>query len=294
MARSLRRRLGFIVKRWHSRLTTLISGRSAVAILTEGSNGRLLVAPDDSGVGYALRTKEEYGARELERICGLLSPDSHVLFIGAHVGALAIPVSRKCARVTAIEANPDTFALLEANARMNGCANVRLLNFAAGERRGKARFLKSRVNSGGSKREPLVFRKMYYYDDPKVVETPVRVLDEELEDAFSLVVMDIEGSEYFALSGMRRILERAEALITEFVPRHLRDVAGVGVEEFLEKVGPSFDRLTIPSLGISVGREGFAPTLGRMFEGGEEDEGVIFEKSRTAARGAARGGEAES
>ncbi len=294
MPRTLRRRVGFLVKRWHSRLTTFISGRSAAAILTEGRNGRLLVGIDDSGIGYALRRKGEYGAREMERIAAFLEPDSHVLFIGAHVGALAVPVSRKCARVTAIEANPDTFGLLEANARINGCDNMRLLNFAAGERRGEVRFVKSRVNSGGSKREPLVFRKMYYYDEPEVVEVPVRILDEELEDTFSLVFMDIEGSEYFALSGMRRILEKAETLITEFVPHHLSNVAGVGVEEFLEKVGPCFDRLTIPSLGVSVGKDEFAPTLKRMFENGEEDEGIIFEKSRTAARGAARGREADS
>ena len=114
MPRTPGRRVGFIVKRWHSRLTTFIGGRSAAAILTEGRNGRLLVGMDDSGIGYALRSKGEYGAREIERIAAFLEPVSHVLFIGAHVGALAVPVSGKCARGTAVEANPDTFGLLEA------------------------------------------------------------------------------------------------------------------------------------------------------------------------------------
>ena len=48
---------------------------------------------------------------------------------------------------------------------------------------------------------------MYTYDNPKVIDVDAYSLDEYLDhDEFDLVLIDIEGSEYFAMKGMSNIL----------------------------------------------------------------------------------------
>jgi tRNA G37 N-methylase Trm5 len=44
---------------------------------------------------------------------------SDVLIVGAHIGTLAIPISRLAKHVDAIEANPETFKFLSLNVAMN-------------------------------------------------------------------------------------------------------------------------------------------------------------------------------
>ncbi len=57
--------------------------------------------------------------------------------------------------------------------------------------------------------------------------------------------MDIEGSEYFALKGMQRILSNARAMIIEYLPHHLDNVAGVSDKEFLSVFSIFFDSVKI-------------------------------------------------
>ena len=70
--------------------------------------------------------------------------------VGAHIGTLVVPLARHAAHVMAIEANPDTFELLNLNLLLNGCANVEALQLAAGEREGEIEFVQNTSNSGGS------------------------------------------------------------------------------------------------------------------------------------------------
>ena len=99
-----------------------------------------------------------------------------------------------------------------------------------------------------------------------------------LDEEFDLVVMDLEGSEYFALRGMRRILAGAKHLIVEFLPHHLSSVAGVSVDDFVAEIEPFFDELFIPSLKIRVGKDAFLSELSKMFQVGAWDDGIVFSK----------------
>ena len=122
-------------------------------------------------------------------------------------------------------------------------------------------------------------RKPYYYTDrPAEIVVPAERLDELLGGStFDLIVMDIEGSEYFALKGMPQILSRSGALMIEFIPHHLRNVGAVSVEEFVSTIAERFDTLTIPSKNLVVGRQDFVATLQAMYSASEVDD-VIFEK----------------
>jgi hypothetical protein len=119
---------------------------------------------------------------------------------------------------------------------------------------------------------------MYNYDHPGEIVVPGIPLDELFDDrTFDLIIMDIEGSEYFALRGMAKILSKAACLVIEFLPHHLRNVSAVTVDEFLKTL-PAFRLLTIPSLKKTVGREAFSEILTYMYDNDIGDDGIIFSR----------------
>ena len=276
----------FIRTKLRLKLDTLLAktrkrllGKHGFAILCETSNGYFAVDPEDLGVGGALLKHGEYGGDEMAVIDGFITPASRVLIVGAHIGSLVIPVSKKVKEVVAIEANPKTFRLLQAAIALNHAANVTAVHIAASDKREEIPFLMSRANSGGSKRVPKTYMSWYYYDNPETVQVPAHPLDEYLPGSFDVIIMDIEGSEVFALRGMPRILSNASMLQVEFLPHHLKNVSGVSVKDFLAAIEPFFDRLWVPSRQIKVEKPDFLNVLQSMFDKDEGDNGIIFTKA---------------
>jgi FkbM family methyltransferase len=255
-------------------------GRHSYALLVEARHGLFAVDPEDGAVSRSLLDTGEYGEAELALASGLLTSDSRVLLVGAHIGAIAVPLSRCCAYMEAVEANPATQRLFEANLRLNGCDNVKLHKIAASDRREMIPFLCSRENSGGSKRRPINTERRYIYDDPEEVLVEAIPLDELCgERAFDLIFMDIEGSETFALRGMQKILSSSAALCVEFLPHHLRNVAGVGVDDFADQIEPHFDWLYVPARNRLFTSAAMGAELHAMYDRNEQSDGLYFLKS---------------
>lgn len=278
LLKDFKRRMLLGITRGRLFILRVLLGGYVDKVVVRSGNSQFVVSLADNGVGRTMMKLGAYSPEELEVLDKILSKTSKVLVVGAHVGGLAVPISDRCASVTCIEANPDTFELLELNKKINGADNITLYNFAAGEKKGELEFLLSTDNSGGSKRYPIDKQEMYFYDAPKVVSVPMRALDEELPDDFDVVVMDIEGSEYFALQGMQKIISRAQVLIIEFIPHHLKFVANIDVETFLEPISKHFERLEIPSQGRSVESGEFLDLLSEMYREGLYDNGIVFSK----------------
>ena len=253
-------------------------GSNIRSIITESENGIFAVDPEDLEVGEKLR-KGGFGLDEIERLSKYLTGESKVLIVGSHIGSLAIPLAEKCADLVAIEANPDTFELLKLNISLNNCNNISAHNIAASDKREQLKFLKSRVNSGGSKRTPMNHNFMYDFDKPEEIEVEAYSLDEHLGvESYDLVIMDIEGSEYFALKGMPQILVQSKVLVVEFLPHHLRDVAGITVDDFLSVIPEEFTKMTIPSQQKTIEKSSFEAELKGMFSAEKGDDGLIFER----------------
>ena len=275
--KSLYWRMVFFLKTRKSRKVRKSLGTNIRAIITQSSNGLFAVDPEDLEVGEKLR-KGGFGLDEIERIKSLISDDSRVLIVGSHIGSLVIPISRHCKEVVAIEANPKTYELLSLNLRMNNIENVVSHNIAASEKTEIITFFLNTVNSGGSKRAPKQSHFMYEYDSPERVEIQAHALDTHLSNhAFDLVLMDIEGSEFFALKGMPKILQECKSLIVEFLPHHLRNVAGVDAETFLKQIPERFTKVTIPSQNVTLSREEAQAFLLKMFRDQKGDDGLIFQ-----------------
>jgi FkbM family methyltransferase len=275
--KSLYWRMVFFLKTRKSRKMRKSLGTNIRAIITQSSNGLFAVDPEDLEVGEKLR-KGGFGLDEIERIKSLISDDSRVLIVGSHIGSLAIPISRHCKEVVAIEANPKTYELLTLNLRLNDIENVVSHNIAASEKTEIITFFLNTVNSGGSKRAPKQSHFMYEYDSPERVEIQAHALDTHLSNhAFDLVLMDIEGSEFFALKGMPKILQECKSLIVEFLPHHLRNVAGVDAQTFLKQIPERFTKVTIPSQNVTLSREEAQAFLLKMFRDEKGDDGLIFQ-----------------
>ena len=276
----MKQRLRILISYLTGLLTKKLNGQYIYALIVKTDNGLFAVDPEDSVVGRQLRINGSYGTGELDIFRKFCTPDSKVLIVGAHIGSLAIPISRLCKEVVAIEANPYTYSLLQKNISLNEVSNCQALNIAASNKNETIQFLLNRSNSGGSKRVPLNKEYMYYYDNPKEISVDAYNLDEYIKrDDFDMIIMDIEGSEYFALQGMQKILSNTELLMIEFLPHHLRNVSGVSVEQFLSLITPHFSSLTIPTKNITVDSQHFYSHLMDMYNNNQEDEGLIFRKA---------------
>jgi FkbM family methyltransferase len=249
--------------------------------VVETRQGVFCVDPEDRFISKSLIERGEYAPDEIMRVGNFLRPGSKVLLVGAHIGALLVPLSRRVDSLVGIEANPKTFKRLKLNLLLNQCRNVRVFNVAASEAPGSLEFVMNRENSGASKRMPLVKNRIYFYDNPEVGRVPAARLDDLLpEDTFDLVFMDIEGSELFAMRGMPRILASAQVVFCEFYPFMIREVAGADVEAFLAPLA-EYRTLAIPSLQKVVHDADIRPALQEMFENNKCDNGIIFTRRKT-------------
>ena len=262
----------------HRRMMMKSMGHNAVGILANTKHGPMVVDAEDGVVGYLLLNNGSYGEEEFERAKCFVNKDSNVLVVGANIGAHVVPLSRECKKLVAIEANPNTFKHLVSNIKLNSCFNVELHHVAASDKEERIKFLMNRENGGGSKRAPVNPKYDYLYDRPYEIEVEARALDEIVKDRnFDYILMDIEGSEYFALKGMQDILKTTKAIAVEFYPFHIKDIAGVTIAAFLSVVEPHFEWLFIPDDGL-YDKANIVGKLTAMFDAGEIHEGIIFLK----------------
>ena len=251
-------------------------GQDVKAIITKSENGLFAVDPEDLEVGQKLRSAG-YGIDELERLKTLINKNSKILIVGTHIGALAIPLSKHCKEITAIEANPNTFELLEINLHLNHANNITPHNIFANDTPGKVEFLLNTVNSGGSKRKPKKDNYLYDFDNPEIIELESHKLDDYLpKHDYDLILMDIEGSEYFAMKGMNDILSNCKTLVVEFLPHHLKNVADIDVETFLSVLPGHFTKFYLPNHQQEHNISEVKTVLQKMYDANIGEDGIIF------------------
>ena len=251
-------------------------GNNIRAIITNSQNGIFAVDPEDLEVGQKLRSGG-FGLEEIARLRKYIDNDSNVLIVGTHIGSLAIPLSKHCKAITAIEANPKTFELLEINLQLNNIENITPHNIFANDSSEKVEFLLNTVNSGGSKRKPKKSNFLYDYDNPEVIELESHKLDHYLsEHNFDLILLDIEGSEYFAMKGMKEILSNCKTLVVEFLPHHLKNVADIDVDTFISALPNHFTSFRLPDHNQEHNISEVKTVLQKMYDSNTGEDGIIF------------------
>ena len=242
--------------------------------------GSFFYDPRDNFVGRQLADTGAYNESELALYSQFLTPSSRVLWLGAHIGALLVPISKKVKEVIAYEANPETFKLLLKNLEVNNCHNVTAHNIAANDQFSELQFICNINNSGGSKRFPKKMEAFYWDNGSSIITIEAKPLDEHLNDYdFNFVFMDIEGSETFAMRGMPNIIAQCDVLVAEFIPHHLVSVGNVTLSDFLEPL-TDFKSMIVPSQKLVVHNDDIEAQLSNMMSRGASDAGLIFCKNR--------------
>ena len=276
MLRAIYWRLNLGLKKIKSKRIRKKLGHNIKAIITNSENGLFAVEPEDLEVGQKLLSGG-FGIEEVQRLKKFINNKSKVLIVGTHIGSLAIPLSKHCKEVTAIEANPNTFELLEINLQLNNAKNITPHNIFASDSQEKVEFLLNTVNSGGSKRKPKKSSFLYDFDNPEIIELESHRLDDYLpEHEYDLILLDIEGSEYFAMKGMKDILSNCKTLVVEFLPHHLKNVADIDVETFLSVLPGHFTKFKLPDNKQEHNISEVNTVLQKMYDSNIGEDGIIF------------------
>lgn len=225
--------------------------KHGLAIVAETKNGLLAVQAGDFNVSRALLANGEYDWPQITWLNDLLNKDSRVVFAGAHIGAVLIPVVRAAATqsVLAYEPSPRNFNLLSMNLRLNSIAGVTLVNAALGERAGDIQFTENSINTGNSRVAP----------SGGEITVAMETLDHTIPadwDAVDLIVMDTEGSEVAAMRGAQATLAKTRNLYVEFSPEQLTEQGSSAVEfaETVEKYFKSAYVFGAPILFLGPGK----------------------------------------
>ena len=219
-------------------------GPYARAILFITKNGSFLAPVDDIEIGKKLGEEGGYDLEELNQIEQMLDHSSVVYIIGTHIGLLLVPIAKKVKMVVGYEANPQTYELLQMNIGLNKLENVKLFNYAAGDKDDEVQFYLNLANSGGSKIKPKKDQFIYNFDKPETITVKMKAVDEHIKleslPPANMIIMDIEGAEYLALKGMQESLAASNSLYIEFIPHHLQNVADVSANAFFNLVTPHY------------------------------------------------------
>src|SRR5688500_8784893 len=261
-------------------------GPYARAILFTTKNGSFLAPVDDIEIGKKIGEKGSYDLEELNQIEQMLEPSSIVYVVGTHVGLLLVPIAKKVKMVVGYEANPQTYELLQMNIDLNKLENVKLFNYAAGDKDDEVQFYLNIANSGGSKIKPKRDKFIYNFDKPETITVNMKAIDEHIKSANlpkpDMIIMDIEGAEYLALKGMQESLAASNSFYIEFIPHHLQNVADVSANAFFNLVTPHYSNAKFmkrPQVVYNLKNDFslFNATIDEMMKD-QKDDNILFYK----------------
>ena len=167
------------------------------------SGGYKLHLPPN-GIDYIIEPYEEL---ETELIRRNLKEGNTFLDIGGGIGYYTVIASKIVGtrgKVITFEPDPQYFKFIQKNLKENECNNVLLFQKAVSNRTGKTKFyLYDKI--GRNRVEEV----NYFLADFKVrdcLEVETARLDDLLDERIDFIKMDIEGSQYLALEGMRNLI----------------------------------------------------------------------------------------
>jgi FkbM family methyltransferase len=155
----------------------------------------------------------EYAVRSL--IKGLVNPGDVVLDIGGNIGYLACIAAQKTqskGQVIVFEPNPEMIALINRNVSLNKYTNVSSVCAAVGEKEDTAEFF-----VGTEPALSTLIKGTDLLQVKRTIQVPIVSIDQYMQDKLidlkriSFVKIDVEGYEYLALKGMKKVLDAKNA-----------------------------------------------------------------------------------
>jgi FkbM family methyltransferase len=139
------------------------------------------------------------------------SASPRILDCGANVGLASLFFKRRypAARVTAYEADPALFAILQANLNANGASDVEAMHAAVWTSAGQLTFRCEGSDSGMVDSLPGVL------DGRSTTVPSIRLRDVLEREAIDLLKLDIEGAEHAVLTDCEPVLHQVNALVLD-------------------------------------------------------------------------------
>lgn len=229
---------------WRKRVSRVIRGKlrsltlsnHGIGVLADTKNGLLVVDPRDFGVSGSLLSRGHYDWTAISWLLPLLNSESRIVFVGAHLGALLVPIAihSGARHIVAFEPAPHNYRLLKMNLALNGLTATIVQNQAIGNREGNVRFTQNPINTGNSRISSV-----------GEVVVPMTTLDNALQSerkVTDLLVLDTEGFEGHAMRGGLQTLAKTRYLYAEFAPEQLVE-QGSTPGEFIELVASRFESM---------------------------------------------------
>lgn len=162
-------------------------------------------------LGASLRLYGEWSEDEVRMYDALLTKQDTVIEVGANIGALTVPLSRRCKHVLAFEPQLENFELLFQNLKVNEIENVHAFSMALGSSIGE-------VSMPTLKEIDADHGVIGDYGGPEVGFGSLKVnqvtIDSlKLTDRIAFIKMDCEGSERDVLIGAEKLIERDQPLL---------------------------------------------------------------------------------
>ena len=185
------------------------------AIEVETVVGALWADAGDTLITPVIRRKGRWEFEVSNVLVHVLRPGMAFVDVGANIGYFSVLASRRVGergRVFAVEPDPYTVRLLEANLSRNGCANVSVLRMAAAAATGTVPFAVATEGRSGSSIRP---------GSTSLAAVPSARLDDVLGDEeVDVMKVDVEGAEPWVLRGAEAIIRRSRELtiVVEFRP----------------------------------------------------------------------------
>ncbi|NYZ78920.1 FkbM family methyltransferase [Candidatus Micrarchaeota archaeon] len=182
-------------------------------------NKLFLDANDTLGLsifGTHEKTETEFAKKQIKK-------GDVVLDIGANIGYYTLIFARAVGnkgKVFAFEPDPENFALLEKNVKINRYANVVLVKKAVSSKTGKLKLYADKNN----KTDGRIYDS---HDNRSSIDIDAVRLDDyfaNYKGNVDFIKLDIQGAEWAAVTGMARLLKRNKKvkIITEFWPAGLK------------------------------------------------------------------------
>lgn len=162
-------------------------------------HGTFTYHSQDRFVGTSLRIYGEYSEGEVLMYDAFLKSTDVVIEVGANIGALTIPLARRCRKVFAFEPQPESFHLLGINLADNGVVNVDTFPYAVGD-------VAKIVNIPTIEEIDLNYGRVEIGPGSHSVEQ--RRLDDLYFEKIDFIKMDCEGMELDVLKGAENLIKR--------------------------------------------------------------------------------------
>jgi FkbM family methyltransferase len=161
--------------------------------------------------------------------------------IGANIGSITIPVCKLRSDIKAIciEASPRVYSYLEFNKESNQANNCSIVNMAVTDTDAQVVNFYSPVEKFGKGSLSSVFTSNAERVETITLDT---LLEQKNIDQVDFMKVDIEGYEYFAFRGAKRILSRSDApdILFEFLDwaeKEAKDIQPGAAQQILLEYG---------------------------------------------------------